>query len=246
MKKLITLTLLLLVAACQTKAPNKIQDDKMLFEQGMHYFSKRSYISAIDYFVEIKNRFPESQFVKDARLRLADSYYHSSEFIDAEIEYHQFTNLYPLHKDIPYAWFQMGMAQYEQAPRSHEKDLNLVRASKATFTMVKRKWPASDYADKARDMIDKCNDKEIEKQLYLARFYYRTKKFPVVIKKLEALSLQNNDNIEYIGKRNLLLAKAYIKVKEKDRAAAVLSAILKDPKLADYHGESYKYLQKTK
>ena len=111
-----------LLVSCQSKAPHKIQDDQRLYDQGMHYFQKRSFVSAIDYFVEIKNRFPESPYYQEAKLRLADCYYKTQEFIDAEIEYHQFVTLHPLYKDISEVWLKLGKSQYYQAPKSHEKD----------------------------------------------------------------------------------------------------------------------------
>ena len=95
-------------------------------------------------------------------------------------------------------------------------------------------------------MIQKCVDKEIEKELYLARFYYRTKKYPVAIKKLEELSLQGTDNIEYIGNRNLLLAKAYIKTDASEQAATILNAFLADERLVKYHPAAKKYLNRAK
>ncbi|MCB1198831.1 MAG: outer membrane protein assembly factor BamD [Deltaproteobacteria bacterium] len=242
MKKTVLFLVFALLLSCQTKAPSKIQDDAKLYQQGMHYFQRNKYVSAMDYFLEIKNRFPESPYVKDAKLRLADCYYFTREYIDAEIEYHQFTALHPLHQDIAKVWLQLGMSQFKQAPKSHQKDLNLIRTAKTTFTMITHKWPSSQEAQVARDMIQKCNDQEIEKQLYLASFYYRTKKYDVAIKKLEQLSLQGNVDLAYVASRNLLLAKAYLKTEEKDRAKNILQAILNNPDLKDYHSQAKKFL----
>lgn|GEM_PF-3769814 len=221
-----------------------MQDDQKLFQAGMSYFDKGKFLLARDHFSEIKKRFPESPFQKKAHLRLADSYFNLKELIDAEIEYFEFTNLYPLNEDIAHAWYQKGLAQYRQAPKSAQKNLAPVMAAKATFIKVRNQWPESDEAEQADAMIEKCAAKEVEKELYLAKFYYRTKRYPQAIHKLEMLSLEGSKRSEWVGQRNILMAKSYGKTNQTLKAKRILQTILETPDLKAFHAESQRYLRR--
>lgn len=250
-KRMPSLTCLLLLGiiqllGCQDKVPSKIQDDQKLFQDGVGYYEKEKYILAVDHFKEIKTRFPESPFQKQAHLRLADSYYHLKQFIDAEIEYFEFANLYPLHEDIAYVWYQKGMAQYRQAPKSAQKNLAPLMASKSTFNRVRNKWPDSEQAKQAAKMVEKCAAKEVEKELYLANFYYRTKRYPQAILKMEMLSLEGNNNPAWVGKRNMLMAKSYVKINKPAEAKRLFEAVLASDDLKAFHAESKRRLKQVK
>jgi outer membrane protein assembly factor BamD len=199
MTRILISFLLLALAACAQSNPAKIKEDQTLYTQGMKYFERERYLSAIDFFSQLKNRFPESPLVKQARLRLADSYFEAGEYIDAEIEYHQFTTLYPLHSEIQYAWLSLGKAQLKQAPRSAQKDLQQVLTAKRTFQTLAVKWPASPEAEQARTYIQQCLEKEIEKQLYLANYYQRVDKYDVSLHHLNNIdpnAIVNEDQRE--------------------------------------------------
>lgn len=214
MKRILYCVLIIVLAGCANSNPAKIKEDQKLFTEGMKYFERERYVSSIDFFSQLKNRFPESPLVKQARLRLADSYYESGEYIDAEIEYHQFTTLYPLHADIEYVWLQLGKAQLKQAPTSPQRDLQQVLTAKRTFQTITVKWPGSPQADQAREYIQQCVNQEIGKQLYLANYYQRVKKYDVSLHHLNNIDRNAIQDKEQREQFQALLDKAQQKLKQ--------------------------------
>src|SRR4249919_1523079 len=125
-KTILRLTAIVLLAAlagaCASGGPKKppagsLEPDKFLFERGTENLNKRRWLVAREYFRQLIDSYPQSQFRADAKLGLGDTYLgeHSGEsYVLAINEFREFLSFYPTHDRAHYAQFKLAMAHFYQ------------------------------------------------------------------------------------------------------------------------------------
>src|SRR3954462_8231603 len=109
------------VSACAS-GPKKppvgtLEPDKFLWERGTEELNKKHWLTSREYFRQLMDSYPQSQYRADAKLGLADSYLgeHSSESSVLAInEYREFLSFYPTHRRAYYAQYKLGMCHFYQ------------------------------------------------------------------------------------------------------------------------------------
>jgi outer membrane assembly lipoprotein YfiO len=216
---------LLILAACSNPAPEKIDQDKRLFEVANDLFVQERYSEAAPYFESLKNRFPDSPYAIESELKLAESHYKTGEFESAQVEYESFRSLHPNHEKIPYVYLQLGKCQFSQSPKSVEKDQVQTEIALNTFNQLQNRWPNSAEAKESQEFKSKAEEKLAKKQLYLAGFYTRQKKYFPALKRLESL---NTDQTPNNLRREALyrLGVVHVKMKNPDVAKMAFEKII--------------------
>lgn len=207
------LILALLFCACANPAPEKLTEDKKLFEWGEKMYLKERYSDAAPYYEELKNRFPDSPFAIDSELKLAESHFHINEYESAQVEYESFRSLHPTHAKIPYVYLQIGKCQMYQAPKSVQKDQTQTELALQTFNQLTNRWPKSKEATDSETFKDRAEEKLAKKQLYLANFYIGQKKYFPALKRLESL---NKDEMPQPLRREALYKLGFVHYKMKN------------------------------
>lgn len=232
MKQLYLLILFSLLA-CSNPSPEKILEDKKLFETGNELFLKERYSEAAPYFESLKNRFADSPYAIDSELKLADAHFLTKEYESAQVEYESFRSLHPTHEKIPYVYLQLGKCQFFQSPRSVQKDQSYTEMALQTFNLLQNRWPDSSEAKEARDFRTRAEEKLAKKQLYLANFYIKQKKYFPALKRLESL---NTDQTPAQLRREALykLGTVHLKMKNADIAKLAFEKIVSENINDDY------------
>ena len=243
MKRYLYLGLLGLAVACAAPSPQKIDQDKTLFEIGNSMFDKKHYSDATPYFEEIKNRFPDSPYAMESELKVADCHYFTNDYSSAQVEYESFRTLHPTNEKIPYVYLQIGKAQMAQAPSSVQKDLTETEQALATFSQLTSRWPNSDEAAQSRPFVREAEEKLARKKLYLANFYIGQHKYYPALRRLESL---NSDDTPSPLRREALFKLGLVHLKM-DNPSVARQAFQKlvDEKIDDkYQSKAERYLKK--
>lgn len=186
--------LLLLLAACSHPSPEKIDQDKRLFEVANDLYNQERYSESAPYFESLKNRFPDSPYAIESELKLADAHFKTNEFESAQVEYESFRSLHPTHEKIPYVYLQLGKCQFSQSPKSVQKDQIQTEVALVTFNQLQNRWPNSEEAKESQEFKQKAEEKLAKKQMYLASFYMKQKKYFPALKRLESLNTDQTPN----------------------------------------------------
>jgi|JI10StandDraft_1071094.scaffolds.fasta_scaffold39298_2 outer membrane protein assembly factor BamD len=223
--KQLSLLFVLLLMACSNPSPEKILEDKKLFEVADQLYIKERYSEAAPYFESLKNRFPDSPYAIESELKLAESHFLVKEYESAQIEYESFRSLHPTHEKIPYVFLQLGKCQFFQSPRSVQKDQAQTELALQTFNQLQNRWPTSQEAIDSKEFKNRAEEKLAKKQLYLAGFYMRQKKYFPALKRLEAL---NNDQTPVPLRREALynLGLVHLKMKNPDVAKMAFQKVV--------------------
>lgn len=199
------------------------------YERGLERLDKKDWVAAAKYFSFIKARFPYSKYAVLAELRLADAEFGAEHYLQAIDGYKQFIKFHPSHEmvDNGYASFRIGESYVKMLPGdfwilppSHEKDQSSTSDAHRELTAFLKKYPRSNYAPKAKELLDKVNRRLAEHEMYVAKFYWDRDKPMATVLRLRRL-LDRHAGVGFDAEALFLLGKAYIAIKEPDRARKV-------------------------
>jgi outer membrane protein assembly factor BamD len=221
-------------SACSTaskKPPvGTLEPDKFLWERGTQELNKKHWLNAREYFRQLMDSYPQSQYRADAKLGLADTYLgeNSSESkVLAINEYREFISFYPTHARADYAQYKLGMSHFYQMYGPERDQTETKEAIAELKTMVQR-YPASPLLPEAMKQLRQARDRLSDAEYRVAYFYVRTQKFPpAAIDRFKALL---KDDPEY-SRRDAVyfyLAQSLIKVKREAEALPLLEQLLKE------------------
>ena len=144
------------------------------FEEGKKSLEEGDVLFAAKKFNEAEILFPQSTIAPKSALMAAYSYYSQDYYEDAILELKRYIKVYPTHKDLPYAYYLLGLSYYEQIV-DEKKDLESIIRAKKNFELLVNKFPRTEYALDASFKIDLINDILASKEMYLARYYLEKK-----------------------------------------------------------------------
>ena len=146
------------------------------YEEGMKSLNEGDAIFAAKKFNEAEILFPQSSMAPKSALMAAYSYYSQNYYLDAIAELERFLRVYPSHKNIDYAHYLLAVSFYELIV-DEKKDTQSISNAKKYFTIVKKKYPTTEYAIDADFKLDLINDIIASKEMYVARYYFQRKKW---------------------------------------------------------------------
>ena len=183
MKKTVAIVVLAFLAACAKEPPF---DPVAKFREAEDKMQRFKYEDARKAYQEIQEKAPDRSYDADIMLRIADTYYGDEKYSEAIVEYQAFLNFHPVHRDAPYAQFQVGMCNYNDLT-TIDRDPSIPRMTMREFQKLLDKYPGSPYEELARKHITECRDRLAAYELYVGRFYYKKGAYRAAITRLEKL-----------------------------------------------------------
>ena len=138
------------VAACAGGRVNDIpaigdlEADRLLFERGSEAIDGRNWTRAREYFVQIRDNYPQSEYRAEARLQIGDTYEgegSAESYVRALEEFQDFLSLYPTHPRAGYAQYKLGMVHFHQMGRA-ERDQTETSSAIAEFEAFLARFPS--------------------------------------------------------------------------------------------------------
>ncbi len=157
-----------------------------LYNNGITLLQKKKYDQAAESFTRFKEEFPLHEMAPMADLRLGDANYLNKKYGEAIVIYEEFKKLHPLHPEIPYTVFQLGNCHFKQLS-SMDRDQTETERAIEQYRYLIENYPQSPYAEHARRMMRTCQKQLADRELYVAEFYVRTKKYGAALGRLEGV-----------------------------------------------------------
>ena len=158
--------------------------DQILFERGSQALDEETWSTAREYFVQIRDNYPQSPLRAQARLGIVDSYEGEGTdiaYVSALSELREFLRLYPpTHELAPEAQYKLGMVYFNQMRRP-ERDQTETRSAIAEFETFIELY--AEFADPqlladARARLRDARDRLSDANFLVGRFYYRLRFYP--------------------------------------------------------------------
>lgn len=152
--------------------------DQMLLELGQNQLEEKHWDEARGYFQQLIDTFPRSQYVGDARVGIADSYFYQKglgNIVLSIAEYRDVLTFFPNHPRADYVQYQIAYAYYRQK-RSADRDQDPTRTAVEELEKLIDLYPSSPYAETGRELLVDCNETLADHEYRIGRFYMKVRK----------------------------------------------------------------------
>ena len=185
------LLLLIAAGACTGGGPKKpptgtLEPDKFLYERGSENLGRKRWLVAREYFRQLVDSYPTSQYRAEAKLGIGDTYLgerSAESYVLAINEYREFLNFYPTHEKAHYAQFQLAMAHFRQM-RSPMRDQTETRDAIREFQNYIARFADKPLINEARQHLREAKDRIADWDMGVALHYFRIKWYPGAVGRL--------------------------------------------------------------
>ncbi len=220
-----TLVFLLFLSSCTStttvvdkKGPADLISEGVVFSHGGN-FEK-----AIEMFKSVLNEYPLSEYVLEAQILLADTYYSMKEYSDSASYYTDFVVLHPAHPKAPYAQFRKGMSYFKEI-LSSDRDQSATKKAILAFDDLIANYPSSIYVDRAIEMRYFLRNRLADNELYVGKFYFKNGKYQGALKRFEAIIGEFPDSGVF-GETLYYLGESYLALGEDELAGYVFERLV--------------------
>ena len=193
-------------------------------------------------FREVESLMPQDKWASKASLMASFAEYSRNAYSNAIFDLERHMKHYPADKNIPYAHYLIAMCYYEQI-LDEKKDLKPLLKAKEKFEFVIQMYPNTDYATDARFKIDLIIDQLAAKEMSIARYYMKTKKWIPALNRLKIVVNQYDKTI-FVEEALHRLVEIYYRLgllEEAKQAAAILGYNYQS---GEWYKKSYKVFNK--
>ncbi len=223
------------------------QPDKFLFERGTEALKNKKWLVAREYFRELVDSYPQSQFRADAKLGIGDSYLGdgtTESKVLAINEFREFLTFFPTHPRADYAQYKLAMAHYYQMLNPQRDQTETKEAIKEFENFVER-YPNSPLMGEVRTRLREAKDRLATSDYEVAVFYYRNRWYPGAAERLKAVLARdpeytNRDAVYYY------LGEALIRMERKAEALPHFERLLKEFERSEYLDDARKRVAELK
>ena len=172
--------------------PNTADADILLFDLGQEALADDDWTRAREYFIQIRDNYPQSTLRADARLGVADSYEGEAtpvSYVSALTELRDFLALYPTHERAGYAQYKVGMVFFNQMRRP-ERDQSETREAVREFETFIQNYaatPDNELLNEVRAKLREARDQLSESSFIIGRFYYRNEFYSGAISRFQEI-----------------------------------------------------------
>ena len=227
---------LLAFSACSSaprRPPTGTADpDRFLFERGTAELNDKDWFTSREYFRQLVDSYPQSQFRGDAKLGIGDSHLGEGTtegYVMAINEYREFLSLFPTHRRVDYAQFKLGMAHFYQMRGPMRDQTETLEAIKELTTFVER-FPSAERSalyPEAKARLREAKDRLGDHELGVGVQYHRTKWYPGAIERLRTL-LEKDPEFTHRDAALFYLADSFDKVGRSAEALPYYDRLIKE------------------
>ena len=243
-KLFFTITIFVLFVSCTKQTQNKsvlketsidlqVQES---FKEGIKALEGGDVLYAAKKFNEAEILFPQSIWAPKSALMAAYAYYSQDYYSDTIAELRRFIKLYPMNKNLDYAYYLLAISYYEQIV-DETKDLQSIINAKEIFNKILLDYPNTEYAYDAQFKIELINDLLASKEMYVGRYYFDRKKWIPAINRFRNV-VDDYETTIYAEEALHRLVEIYYVLGLKDEAKKYAS-------LLGYNYQSSQWYEKT-
>ena len=187
----IGLTVFLGAVLCLTWAlgctkQERVISDFEFYNRGIDSFEDEKYQEAREYFQEIENLYPNSQYLSFARVGIANTHYEEGVYDEAIMGYQKIFEFYPLGKLSEWSQYRIGMSHFRQI-LGEDRDQEETQKACSAFEKFLVQYPKSPLVNEAQERYQICKGRLAGSELYIAKFYFKNKAYKAAISRLQGI-----------------------------------------------------------
>jgi outer membrane protein assembly factor BamD len=213
------------------------------YNEGVNALEAGDVIFAAKKFNEVEILFPQSDLAPKSALMAAYSYYKQDYYADAIAELKRFLKVYPLYKDIDYAYYLLAICYFEQIV-DEKKDLQAIINAKKTFEILLDKYPDTEYTIDSKFKLDLIDDILASKEMYIGRYYFEKKKWIPAINRFKEV-IENYDTTIYAEEALYRLVEVYYIIGLSEEAQKYANLLGYNYQSSEWYEKSYIIFEKS-
>ena len=207
------------------------------YKEGIKALEDGDVLFAAKKFNDAETLFPQSQWAPKSALMAAYSYYVQDYYGDAIAELERFIRVYPLNKNLDYAYYLLSVSYYEQIV-DEKKDLQSIINAKKYFKILINQFPDTEYALDAKFKIDYIDDLLAAKEMYLGRYYSNKKKWIPSINRFRTV-VDNYETTIYVEEALYRLVEIHLLLGLQDESKKYAKLLGYNYQSSDWYKKSY-------
>lgn len=218
---------LAILGGCSKQKTRENMDAKELSENAVELSKKKKYENAIAFLEELVRRFPDHANLASHKILLAEMYFKNKQYAASQEVFEHYNQFYPSDKQAEYSKYKSLLSMHYQT-LSHDCDQS---ATEETIRLCDEYLNNPIYKDYRKDALDikrTCQNKLIDKEVYVFNFYTKHENYDAAHKRLAHLKekyLNNNPSLE--ARLLYLECKLAQREKKKDRLKENLNILFK-------------------
>ena len=227
-----------------TYEPSDEEKAVSIYAEAVEALDKGDAFYAGKKFKEIEGLLPQTAWAAKASLMSGYAEYARSSYTKAVFALERHITNYPADKNIPYAHYLIAACYYEQI-LDEKKDLQPLLKAKKKFEFIILTYPDTDYATDARFKLDLIIDQLAAKEMSIARFYMKTKKWIPALNRLKIV-VETYDKTVFIEEALHRLVEVYYILGLEEEARVAASILGYNYQSGEWYEKSYKVFNKKK
>ena len=233
--------LALIIISCSSSGEKEQLTEKQYYDQAQKAMDGSRFILAIEKLQQLESRYPFGRYANQAQLEIIYAYYRGLDYGSAVVAAQRFIQLHPDHPELDYAYYMKGLAAYSVdrgllerfIPSDFsERDMGPARESFEDFSRLIHQFPASKYAEDARERMIYLRNLLAKYEVRVARFYMERQAFIAAANRAQHV-IDNFDKTPSIPNALEIQYQAYLELGMKDLANISLEVLKYN--YPDYH-----------
>ena len=226
---LIFATIFILLSNCsenQVGIDNSPSEDKAaeeIFNSGEKEILRKRYGDAAEKFTEVERLYPYSDWAKRALIMQVYSFHKDQSYENVVSAANRFIEFHPNDKDVPYAYYLIGLSYYDQV-LAIGRDQELAKEALRVFSLITKEYPESKYASSSQIRFNFLRDHLASKEMEVGRYYLKRSHYAPAINRFRSV-IEEFSTTSQVPEALHRLVEAYLSlglVNEAQTAGAIL------------------------
>ena len=189
---LIFATIFILLSNCsenQVGIDNSPSEDKAaeeIFNSGEKEILRKRYGDAAEKFTEVERLYPYSDWAKRALIMQVYSFHKDQSYENVVSAANRFIEFHPNDKDVPYAYYLIGLSYYDQV-LAIGRDQELAKEALRVFSLITKEYPESKYASSSQIRFNFLRDHLASKEMEVGRYYLKRSHYAPAINRFRGV-----------------------------------------------------------
>jgi outer membrane protein assembly factor BamD len=182
---LLVLSILLafFLAACSS-GEKEVRPAEYLLAKAETAWSKKKWTRASEFYGQVRDYYPYHTKASLSQYRSAEGLYRAEKYHESLAAFETFEELHPTHKDRAQVLLRIGQSHFRLSRGIDRDQIESHKAIEVLARVVKQ-FPKSVQAKEAEELIQRAYLKLVRHELYVARFYRKTKAYTSAIGRFE-------------------------------------------------------------
>lgn len=205
--RLVTLSALIAAAACASTPRSTVLTADEEYKLGVDAYARGKWTTAAEHLNRLVLNYPDDSRVALSRYLLGQANFHSEEYPSAAQDFERFQQDFPADTLADDALYWAGRA-HEAQSLEPELDQSDTQRAISQYNDLRRLYPASTFADEARERIRALRDRLATKEFMNARYYFKQRLWKATEIYVRSLIEQYPES-SYVAPAYLMLVQAY-------------------------------------